>query len=183
MRKALQIIPVSRLILIILVGTAVYLTSLSGEFVWDDVHFITGNTYLRDFRHLPRILAEDVAAGSGQTYNYYRPLTVISYLIDYSFWNLNPVGYHISSVFAHLLGSDGETLDVDDGLWVDPLTLQPGDSFLQVHRFSVPEDRLSAGSAVAVGLYDPKTGERWQITAGDHRTNEDLVVVPLGDAE
>ena len=84
-------------------------------------------------------------------------------------------------VFAHLLGPQGETLSVDDGLWVDPLTLQPADHFLQIHRFSLPSDGLPAPSALAVGLYDPKTGERWQVVSGDRKDGVDLITVPLGD--
>ncbi|MDP8214437.1 MAG: tetratricopeptide repeat protein [Candidatus Euphemobacter frigidus] len=91
------------LVLIILAGVAVYLSSLSGSFIWDDVHFIKNNVYLRSPVYLPRIMTEDVAAGSGEDYNYYRPLTTVTYLIDYSFWRLNPAGYHISSILSHIL--------------------------------------------------------------------------------
>jgi len=87
------------------------------------------------------------------------------------------------AVFAHLLGSDGATLDVDDGLWVDPLTLQRGDYFLQIHRFSMPSDGRPIPSALAIGLYDPKTGERWQIEEDDDGTGLDLVTIPLGDPQ
>jgi len=88
---------------IILIGIAVYLTSLSGEFIWDDIHFISDNTYLRSPSYLPLILTGDVAAGSGEVYNYYRPLTTVTYLFDFSFWRLNPVGYHISGILLHIL--------------------------------------------------------------------------------
>ena len=46
----------------------------------------------------------------------------------------------------------------DDGLWVDPTTLQVGDIFLQQHWLTLPEG-VEAETAV-IGLYDPKTGER-----------------------
>jgi 4-amino-4-deoxy-L-arabinose transferase-like glycosyltransferase len=62
------------------------------------------------------------------------------------------------SVFAHLVGAQDELLAADDGLWVDPVTLQPGDMFQQHHRMS------AAGGvrpqALLFGLYDPMTGER-----------------------
>lgn len=84
-------------------GLAVYLNSLGGEFLWDDIHFIKNNVYLRNWSYLPEIFTGDVAAGSGVRYSYYRPLTVFSYLIDYTIWGLNPAGYHLSSIFFHLL--------------------------------------------------------------------------------
>lgn len=92
-------------IILTLVGVAIYLSSLSGKFIWDDIHFISDNTYLRSPSYLPLILTGDVAAGSGEVYNYYRPLTTITYLFDFSFWDLNPVGYHISGILLHILVS------------------------------------------------------------------------------
>ena len=90
---------------ITLAGIAVYLTSLSGAFIWDDVHFIKNNIYLRSPLYLFRILTGDVAAGSGEIYNYYRPLTTVTYLLDYSLWRLNPTGYHISGILLHILAA------------------------------------------------------------------------------
>jgi hypothetical protein len=68
-------------------------------------------------------------------------------------------------VFAHLLTADGEQLTGDDGLWVDPLTLQPGDYFLQAHRFVLPAGAPAGPYGVRLGLYDPKPGEemRWDV--------------------
>lgn len=75
-------------------------------------------------------------------------------------------------VFAHLLDSNGEYLAGEDGLWVDPETLQPGDVFRQQHILREPAGRAAA--AVAVGLYDPLTGERWETETG-----QDSVQIPL----
>jgi len=43
------------LVLITIAGAVVYLSSLSGSFIWDDVHFIKNNVYLRSPGYLPRI--------------------------------------------------------------------------------------------------------------------------------
>mgnify|MGYP002622793537 CR=1 FL=1 len=70
-------------------------------------------------------------------------------------------------VFAQLLDADGNFLTGDDGLWVDPVTLRPGDIFLQ-HHWLVPPDGIVAETAV-FGLYDPMTGKRILTTDGrDH---------------
>lgn len=61
-------------------------------------------------------------------------------------------------VFGQLWDADDNFLTGDDGLWVDPATLQPGDLFLQQHRFQLAD---ASGVETAVfGLYDPLTGER-----------------------
>ena len=66
--------------------------------------------------------------------------------------------------FAHLLAGD-EFLMGDDGLWVHPETLRPGDVFRQQHYLAPTGNTTPAPSPetptdFAVGLYDPLTGER-----------------------
>jgi hypothetical protein len=80
-------------------------------------------------------------------------------------------------VFAHLLTADGTQVAGDDGLWVDPLTLQPGDFFVQVHRFTPSAD---GPYTVRLGLYDPKPGEgmRWDVLDDAGRPVADHVLVP-----
>jgi 4-amino-4-deoxy-L-arabinose transferase-like glycosyltransferase len=60
--------------------------------------------------------------------------------------------------FAQLLDAEGAFLAGDDGLWVDPATLRAGDVFAQRHLLD-PALAPDA-AALAVGLYDPMTGER-----------------------
>ncbi|GJM41997.1 MAG: hypothetical protein DHS20C20_22790 [Ardenticatenaceae bacterium] len=74
-------------------------------------------------------------------------------------------------VFAQLLDAEGNFLAGDDGLWVDPVTLQPGDIFLQQHWIQLPENVVV--ETAAFGLYDPMTGERILTTDGrDHLSLE-----------
>ncbi|MBN1487584.1 MAG: glycosyltransferase family 39 protein, partial [Anaerolineae bacterium] len=69
-------------------------------------------------------------------------------------------------VFVHLLAANGQLIAGDDGLWVDPYTLQPGDSLVQWHHFTLPADAPAKPYTLAIGLYDPKTGERWLLPDG-----------------
>jgi hypothetical protein len=80
-------------------------------------------------------------------------------------------------VFAHLLDADGAQVTGDDGLWVDPLTLQPGDYFLQVHRFAASVD---GPYTARLGLYDPKPGAemRWDVLDDAGLPVADHVLVP-----
>jgi hypothetical protein len=71
------------------------------------------------------------------------------------------------AVFAQLQDAQGAFLVGDDGLWVDPQTLQPGDRFRQVHYLSVPAGEQAR--AAVFGLYDPLDGRRILTTDGrDH---------------
>jgi 4-amino-4-deoxy-L-arabinose transferase-like glycosyltransferase len=70
-------------------------------------------------------------------------------------------------VFGQLHDESGDFLVGDDGLWVDPQTLQPGDQFRQQHWLVPPAGTTPA--IAAFGLYDPLTGERLQSEDGrDH---------------
>jgi hypothetical protein len=70
-------------------------------------------------------------------------------------------------VFAQLQDGAGGFLVGDDGLWIDPVTLRPGDVFLQRHHLVQPVG--SQPAAVLFGLYDPMTRERILTTGGrDH---------------
>jgi hypothetical protein len=67
------------------------------------------------------------------------------------------------AIFIHLLAADGTFLVGDDGMWVDPLTLRPGDCFIQAHHLVLSTDAANGPYALELGLYDPLTGERWAI--------------------
>lgn len=62
------------------------------------------------------------------------------------------------AVFAQLWDSNGRFLTGDDGLWVDPYTLHPGDRFMQRHWLLPPQG--SQPTTIVIGLYDPFTGAR-----------------------
>lgn len=62
------------------------------------------------------------------------------------------------AVFAQLWDGNGRFLTGDDGLWVDPYTLHPGDCFMQRHWLLPPQG--SQPATIVIGLYDPFTGAR-----------------------
>lgn len=84
------------------------------------------------------------------------------------------------AVFTHLLTKDGAHITGDDGLWVDPHTLQPGDRFIQVHRFNLPAEAPAGPYTVRLGLYDPKPGEgkRWKVWGDAGEPIADHVLIP-----
>ncbi|MBU0704217.1 MAG: hypothetical protein KKC18_10180, partial [Chloroflexi bacterium] len=83
------------------------------------------------------------------------------------------------AVFTHLLDADGALVAGDDGLWVDPLTLRPGDLFVQIHRFTLPSDAPDVSYTIELGLYDPLTGERWAVLDSTGRPVAERVLLPV----
>lgn len=82
------------------------------------------------------------------------------------------------AIFTHLLGAGGSFIAGDDGLWVDPLTLQAGDTFVQLHRLTPPSD-APAAYALELGLYDPMSGRRWPVLNPPAGAPDDRVLISL----
>ncbi len=84
-----------------------YFGSLDNEFVWDDHIQIIENQFIRDFKNIPSVLNKgNSSAFSGQfEVQYYRPAQVLTYLLDYFVWHLNPFGFHLTNILLHYLNS------------------------------------------------------------------------------
>jgi len=88
-------------VLIFCVACAVYINTLNNQFTnWDDTNLIANNELIRslDVKNIKKIF-DFHAQGT------YQPVRVLSYAIDYYFWKLNPVGYHIHSILLHAFAS------------------------------------------------------------------------------
>ena len=86
---------------IIILVAAVYGTTLTHGFVWDDNNVIVQNPLLENLGNIPRFfLSEDMAMGPT---GYYRPLTYISFALDRALWGLNPAGFHLTNLVLHIL--------------------------------------------------------------------------------
>jgi Tfp pilus assembly protein PilF len=88
------------LLFIIMAGLVVYGNSLSGKFIYDDKTLVTNNVFIKDWSYFPRLFQ-----GAGISHNFYRPLQMLTYMIDYFLWGLDPLGYHISNIILHVLAA------------------------------------------------------------------------------
>lgn len=77
---------------------------------------------------------------------------------------------HDYQVFVHLLNANDEKLAQRDGQpvqWLRPTsTWQPGEKIIDRYGLLLPEDLPTGSYAIAVGLYDPVSGQRLPISAG-----------------
>lgn len=87
---------------IFFLGMVAYAPSLSNALLWDDEQFIYNNVYVQTF-DLANIFTTNTIAGAGEVSNYYRPLTTLSFAIDYQIWGTNPIGYHFTNTLLHCL--------------------------------------------------------------------------------
>ncbi|OGU21420.1 MAG: hypothetical protein A2X85_02670 [Geobacteraceae bacterium GWF2_54_21] len=75
----------------------VYLPALSCDFInWDDPDYIINNPAIRilDLQFVREAFTTSYMG-------WWMPLTWISFAIDYYFWELNPIGYHLTNILLH----------------------------------------------------------------------------------
>ena len=95
-------------LVVIFSSLAVYINSLSGDFIWDDIEQIADNPVIKDIRNIPSFFTSDLwRLISNPTIGsyYYRPFFLLSLAVDYNTWGLNPFGYHITNLILHAISS------------------------------------------------------------------------------
>lgn len=91
--------------LLILIGLVAHANTMWNELFWDDFDSIVNNAYIRDWDNLPKFFSENLVAGSGILSNYWRPLLLVSFTLDYHIAELSPWIYHVHNLFWHIAAS------------------------------------------------------------------------------
>ena len=87
------------LVLLIAAVVVCYFPSLHGQFIWDDLDYITKNKTLHSLKGL-----KDVWLEPRSTTNYY-PLLFSVYWLEYQLWGDHALGYHLVNVVLHILNA------------------------------------------------------------------------------
>lgn len=95
-------LPILALVIICLTQF-VYLNSLSNQFAYDDEFTIVTNYFVKTWNNFPLLFNSDYFKLSGELS--YRPVVTLSYFIDFTFWKLNPFGYHLTNNLLQTLNS------------------------------------------------------------------------------
>lgn len=84
-----------------------YFPTFWGDFILDDRPFVKENPYIREFHSAVSYLSQEdgiLHPSSGQAHSgYYRPLTNLSYSLDFKIYGLNPSGFRATNLALHLL--------------------------------------------------------------------------------
>lgn len=83
--------------LLLLACLIAYGTGLRNGFLIDDNYLIRGNVLIKNLRFIPHLFSQPFL------HSYYRPISLISFTLDYSVWKFNPFGYHLTNIFIHFL--------------------------------------------------------------------------------
>jgi len=83
-----------------LLSVLVYANSLANGFAYDDVSVVESRDLLHGLGRIPELLTAEywpARFGSGL----YRPLTMLSFALDWSTWGGRPFGFHLTNVLLH----------------------------------------------------------------------------------
>lgn len=95
-RTPLQRVPAWVTALLLMALTVIpYLPAVKCGFIWDDDAYVQENQTLRSASGL-----HDIWLRIGATPQYY-PLVFTTFWLEYHFWGLNPVGYHLVNILLH----------------------------------------------------------------------------------
>lgn len=79
-----------------------YLNTLGHGFVLADQIFIVKSDFIQDWRNLFRLFSNDYLRHTWENLDVNRPVMVLSLILDFSIWELNPFGYHLTNLLLHL---------------------------------------------------------------------------------
>ncbi len=98
LRKALMMTALA------VVAFAVFASTLTHEFVWDDEHLILLDQRLTDDSSWTEMFQVDFFYHHDDKvkYGYYRPVVTLSYLLDSKIYGRSPAGFHMTNVLLHV---------------------------------------------------------------------------------
>lgn len=92
-------------LVIFFLGFILYANTLDNQLFWDDYDSIVNNVYIRSWDYLPKYFSENLTAGVGVVNDYWRPLLLFSFSLDYHIAGLSPFIYHFQNFLWHFLAS------------------------------------------------------------------------------
>jgi protein O-mannosyl-transferase len=95
---------IALLVLALLLTAITYMATLRFDFVYDDPVQIVSNAAVHSWKFAPSYFTHDVWSHlyPGAPGSYYRPLFMLWLLVNFSFFGLQPMGWHLTTVLAHL---------------------------------------------------------------------------------
>lgn len=90
---------------IIFISTVVYFNTVNNDFISDDVQLIKGNPWVTESGHVGEIFTSPVVAFDpafqNVPHNYYRPMLLLTFKLQYLVFGDKPFGYHFINVLMN----------------------------------------------------------------------------------
>lgn len=72
---------------------------------WDDNDFILNNQYIKDWHHFPKLFSGNVIEGAGLVSNYYRPVLLTVFSVEWHLFGTAVFGWHAVNALVHALNA------------------------------------------------------------------------------
>jgi len=99
-----RILPV---FIIAILGLTCYSNAINNDFVRDDEVFIVRNPAIKDLGNILSFFIDPATYSSQEDMSddAYRPMMVLSFAIDYHYFKLNPIYYHLENIVFHIFNT------------------------------------------------------------------------------
>jgi tetratricopeptide (TPR) repeat protein len=97
-RKSIQLTIVGLFAILLYAGT------FKAPFIYDDISYITNNVQIRSIDNWLEVWTTSFPPHMPKA-RLYRPVTSLSFIVDYTISKLNPGGFHITNVILHVLAT------------------------------------------------------------------------------
>ena len=91
------------IILLVIVGFALYANTFSNRMFWDDNESILNNQFIKNWQYFPKYFSENIIAGAGLLSNYWRPVLLMVFSLEWHLWGDWSVGYHFVNMSFHII--------------------------------------------------------------------------------
>ena len=88
-------------IVLIFLGLAFYANTLRNGMFWDDNDFILNNAYVQSFSFV-KFFSENLIAGAGFVSNYWRPVLLTVFSLEWHLFHNFAAGYHFVNMATHI---------------------------------------------------------------------------------
>lgn len=89
-------------ILFIAAGFILYANSFQNQMFWDDDDSILKNRYIQDWQYVPKYFSENFIAGAGFLSDYWRPVLLSVFSLEWHLWKDWAPGYHFVNTSFHI---------------------------------------------------------------------------------
>jgi len=90
------------ILLLVAVGTILYANTLPNQMFWDDFDNILNNQFIQNWRYFPKLFTENIIAGAGLMSNYWRPMLMATFSLEWHLWGNWAPGYHFINAALHI---------------------------------------------------------------------------------
>lgn len=90
------------ILLIVIVGFVLYFNTFSNKMFWDDDDNILKNQFIQNGQHFPKYFSENLIAGAGLLSNYWRPVLLSVFSLEWHLWGDWAPGYHFVNISLHI---------------------------------------------------------------------------------